>query len=280
MANYYAQKKDSSKTLLGLMVKPDALSQNVNITFSFANLQNTATDYHTFLFNFNAPNASTSFTIRYFDSLNAILQTDTVSVNQTVGDYIYQLHHGQILKAGVGLKTYTRIDILLNLNTANIQTTNVVGLLKTIAPVTPENLVCFAENSMVFTPNGEVPIQNLKKGDLVYDEYLNVHTVDYVAKRTVFPSASLNKYSLPVEIKQNSLDENVPNKDTIVSSAHLIKHNGQMVPASELGSVYNMESMITYYNVSIKSYGTMIVNGMVSETLDISTDSKVYEKVY
>lgn len=272
-ANWFAEKSTGQQTLLGYMSDPSVSGENAliigNSSFGSNGLTNTTTKYHTLLFNINS--ASTSGNIGIIYRLgNTDINNDSVSVNN-LGNYIYQLKNDIV---------YDNIIIGFASSTIFNYRTNLVGLLQTDAPVTPENLVCFGEGSMVFTPSGEVPIQNLKQGDQVYDENLNIQTVEFIAKRTVFPSKSLNKYSVPIEIKQGQLGENVPRLDTIVSSAHLIKHNGQMVPASSLGSELEINTPITYYNVKVSNYSTMIVNGMVSETLDTSNDSKVYSKVY
>lgn len=279
MANYYAQKNAAnsySETLLGYMGTGLA-----NGTILFRGLSDTTTKYHTILFNTNAPNQSGIILYINYYLTSTLKFTQSVSANSAPSpagqNFIYNLPRATSLSSG-DPTAWNRFEVVI----VNGQgfTTNFVGVLKNTNPVTPENLVCFAENSMVFTPKGEVPIQDLKQGDVVYDENFNHQTVEFVAKRTVFPSKSINKYSIPYEIKQGQLSENVPNRDTIVSAAHLISHNGQMVPASKLGNEINVDSAITFYNVSVSNYSTMIVNGMVSETLDTTNDTKVYEKTF
>lgn len=272
-ANWYAEKQTTQQTLLGYMSDPNVSQEQINIIKFGSNilpLTNTTTKYHTLLFNINTPIGLRTITIEYYVSGNPSPVSITGAVAGEVGNYIYQLKNDIV---------YDEIRVKYDSAPGTLRT-NLVGLLQTDEPVTPENLVCFGEGSMVFTPSGEVPIQNLKQGDQVYDENLNIQTVEFIAKRTVFPSKSLNKYSVPIQIKQGQLGENVPRLDTIVSSAHLIKHNGKMVPASSLGSELEINTPITYYNVKVSNYSTMIVNGMVSETLDTSNDSKVYSKVY
>jgi hypothetical protein len=269
-ANYYAQKLDLSETLLGYMFNT---SSTFDGQIDIDGLTETSGKYHTILFNTNAPNQiGTIITIDYSLSGNQVGTIESINVNTTTTiagqNYIYQLTQG------------TWDNILITIKKSNTHTTNFVGILKTDNPVTPGNLVCFAENSMVFTPKGEVPIQDLNQGDVVYDKNFNHQTVEFVAKRTIFPSKSINKYSIPYEIKQGQLGENVPNRDTIVSAAHLISHNGQMVSALKLGKAIDVDSVITFYNVSVSNYSTMIVNGMVSETLDTTNDTKVYEKTF
>lgn len=282
VANYYAQKQNLSYSLLGIMGNQPTESTLGNGNITFSNFSEQDTKFHTLLFNTNIPNPSdttTIITISYYEGLNIksiLTQIITVVAANNNKNFIYTLTKSV---GGPGDLTYWNTISIAVARGSNL-TTNIVGILKTTEQLTPENLVCFAENSMVFTRDGEVPIQNLKKGDLVYDENYNLQTVEFVAKRTVFPSSSVNKYSIPYKIKQGQLGENIPSRDTIVSSAHLIKHDGKMVPASELGTPVDVSSPITYYNVSVSNYSTMIVNGIVSETLDTSNDTKVYEKTF
>lgn len=274
LANYYAQKQNSSYNLLGYMtnpVIPEGEFPN-NPQFRIINFTDTTTMYHTLLFNSNMPNSNVTIELTYFTSGNVSLGTQLITTSN-IGSNGYNYIFNMVRSPTV---PWTRVGI--NVTQAANRATNIVGILKTPFLITPSNLVCFAKDSMVLTINGEVPIQDLKQGDQVYDEYLNINTVQFVAKRTVFPSDSINKYSMPVVIKKDSLDFNVPNRDTIASSAHLIKHNDQMVCASELGEELDVDTVITYYNVAIENYGTMIVNGMVTETLDAKNNSKMYEK--
>lgn len=276
-ANWYAEKQNKQQILLGYMSNLFTTTQVNIIQFGIPVIAKPLTNtninlqggkYHTLLFNNNSPSVSSTIIINYFLDGSQLPDQESVTVNQ-LGNYIYQLKNNI---------TYNSIRVSFNSNSTS--RTNLIGLLQTDDPVTPENLVCFGEGSMVLTPNGEIPIQNLTEGDFVYDENLNIHTVEFIAKRTVFPSKTLNKYSIPILIKKGELGENVPHIDTIVSSAHLIKHNNQMVAASTLGSELEFNSPITYYNVKVSNYSTMIVNGLIAETLDTSNDSKIYSKVY
>jgi len=274
LGNYYGQNSFGINTLLGYMSTVPQV--NFPGSISISGFQDQDNQYHTLLFNTNALNASAVFVITYFEG-NTITLTEPINVSSTPAgqNYIYNLTQSAETPGDTGYWN----NILINVTNATTYTTNIVGILKTPNLLTPQNMVCFAEDSMVFTPNGEVAIQDLKQGDLVYDENYNLQKVEFIAKRTFFPSKS-NKYSIPYEIKKNQLGENVPNKDTIVSASHLIKYEGKMVPASQLGTEAEINSAITYYNVSVSNYSTMIVNGMVSETLDTSNDKKVYEKIY
>jgi hypothetical protein len=281
LANYYGQKSNGAYQLLGYMTNTPT-SFPANPALNFTGLTNGYDisgniKYHTLLFNSNAPNGEVVIQLTYYNLTFGSLLTENIVITPLTlpmadnlgANYIYQLK-----------KPNNFVNLGVIITQASNFTTNVVGILKTDKPLTPDNLVCFAENSMVLTPNGEIPIQNLSKGDIVYDEKYNLQTVEFVAKRTFFPTGTINKYSIPYEIKQGKLGQNVPNRDTIVSAAHLIKHNGLMVPASKLGTPVDMDTMMTYYNVSVSNYSTMIVNGMVSETLDTSNDKKQYEKIF
>lgn len=273
-SNWYGEKSTGQKTLLGYMTDPLQTGTNAIIfggdgSGSFVKpITDSTTKYHTLMFNINSNSSSASINILYRNNTTNV-STESISVNE-IGNYIYQLKNDVV---------YNNVVFGFESSSLFQYKTNLVGLLQTDEPITPDNLVCFGADSMVFTPSGEVPIQNLKQGDLVYDENLNVQTVEFIAKRTVLPSKSLNKYSVPIQIKQGQLGENIPRKDTIVSAAHLIKHNGLMVPALTLGTEIEVNTPITYYNVKVSNYSTMIVNGMISETLDTSNDSKVYSKV-
>jgi len=269
LANFNAIDDTQNNYLLGYMGKNQAGSAS----FLISNFILTNTEYHTLLFNTNFPYDTTALIQISFYNSGAPVSSINFSLNITDSPDAGQNYIVNLPKSNLWN------EILISVPTSTSYSTNIVGILRTTFQLTPDNLVCFAENSMVLTPNGEIAIQNLKQGDIIYDKNYNHQNVEFIAKRTVFPCKSINKHSIPIEIKQGHLGNNVPNRDTIVSSAHLIMHKDEMVAAYKLGQSVEIESVITYYNVSVSNYSTMIVNGLVSETLDTSNDQKVYEKM-
>lgn len=272
LANFFGQEQNGSNILLGFMSRTGAGN---NPSFLINGWSDVSTYFHTLLFNTNFPNSTGIITLEYYDETDVLLANDTINIADiSVGGTCY-IH---TMRQDIDGLPWAKLNLTI-IRSANY-TTNIVGFLKTSHLITPENLVCFGAGSMVFTPCGEVPIENLKQGDMVYDENLTPQLVEFIAKRTIIPSKSANKYSVPILITKGKLGENLPCRDTIVSSAHLIKYNDQMVPASSLGVNADVNTPITFYNVKVSNYSTMIVNGMVSETLDTTNDSKVYAKVY
>ena len=74
-----------------------------------------------------------------------------------------------------------------------------------------------------------------------------------------------------VSIKKNSLGENIPNKDTLVTMNHQIFYNQKMVPARVLtrknGVSFVESNNQIVYNVLLPTHTYMRVNNMTVETL-------------
>ena len=75
-----------------------------------------------------------------------------------------------------------------------------------------------------------------------------------------------------VLIKKNALSKNIPNKDTIISGFHKVKHNGKLIEAYKLANFYKDIKYIPYngevlYNVLMENWEIMKVHNMEVETL-------------
>jgi hypothetical protein len=73
-------------------------------------------------------------------------------------------------------------------------------------------------------------------------------------------------------IEKNALGKNIPSQDTILSYNHKILCNGELVSASELLYTNNKIYKVRYtgetlYNILMKDYEEIEVNGLKCETL-------------
>ena len=132
---------------------------------------------------------------------------------------------------------------------------------------TPNNsnfIPCFFADAKVLTPNGYIPIGQLKKGDSVKTGYGNVVQIKEVVITNVPASSTSNPYIIP----KGTLGAKV---DLPISPNHRVLIPGKgMIEARHLGlKQVEMEGSLEYYNLVLPNYNTdrMVVEGVEVESM-------------
>ena len=124
--------------------------------------------------------------------------------------------------------------------------------------------ICFLAGTLVETDQGNIHIE----------EITTEHSINgYPVSKLV---AVHNSLDYMVMIKQNSLDDNVPNRDTIISPLHGILINKKLVQAHTL---INNKTILKHpgedlspnylvYNIVLDGFYLMTIHNMSVETLD------------
>ena len=128
------------------------------------------------------------------------------------------------------------------------------------------------KDSIVKTDQGNMKIQEINEkintinGEKIITITKTVHPDDYLVK-----------------LEKGDISDCVPDKQTIMSPQHKVLYNNKLIPIMDMPMVeYPGKNMIknnkdVLYNVLTENYTTMIVNNMVSETLDNeNTTSLIY----
>ncbi len=127
--------------------------------------------------------------------------------------------------------------------------------------------ICFPAGTPILTDQGEFPIENLK---------IELHTIDSKPIVAITKTIPLDSYIICID--KNSLGANVPSKRTFMSKDHKVLYQQKLIPAENLPKSikvkYNGQIL---YNVLLKEYSTMKVNGLTVETLHPNnTLAKIY----
>ena len=126
--------------------------------------------------------------------------------------------------------------------------------------------VCVLAGSIISTDQGDVKIENIKKGYTI-----NGIKVTGLSKQ-VFLRDKL------ILIKKNRFDINVPNQDIYITPSHSIVHNGKLRECKKL-ALYNPELGLKYvkldktpvvYNVLCETHTTMKCNNLEMETMSLN----------
>ncbi len=127
--------------------------------------------------------------------------------------------------------------------------------------------ICFPAGTPVFTDQGEIAIEKLK---------MNVHTID--SKPIVAITKTIPLYPYVMCIEKHSLGEHLPTRRTFISKDHKVLYQQKLIPSEQLPNAIKVKySGQLLYNVLLKEYSTMKVNGLTVETLHpTNTLAKIY----
>lgn len=164
-------------------------------------------------------------------------------------------------------------SVLDNLNNPNFDKSDVLDDLNTLSvldnlnnteqlPEVPYVPICFIADSNVVTDQGIVKIQNINTA---------IHTIRKMKIIALTKTQLYDNYL--VEIEEGALYKNVPNKKTTISPNHKLLYLGNMICASELIGKIAGAHKIPYsneilYNILLEKHDRMIVNNLITETLD------------
>jgi len=126
----------------------------------------------------------------------------------------------------------------------------------------PLSTICFVSETSVFTDQGTIYIDKIIPGK---------HTINN--KKIVEVTKTRTTQDKLVLIKKHCFSENIPNKDTIMTTNHKICINNKWIKAKELVNNFDNVEFIKYdgeilYNILMETHNIMIVNNLVVETLD------------
>jgi hypothetical protein len=119
--------------------------------------------------------------------------------------------------------------------------------------------ICFKYGTPVNTDQGIIAIN-----DLTINNTIRGNRIRHITE-------TISKHNELVEVKKNSLYQNVPSIDTIMTKEHMIMYNGKMTQVKNLvgnkGIDYIKNTGEPLYNILMDTHNLMVVNNMIVETL-------------
>ncbi|GBR70278.1 Hint domain-containing protein [Gluconobacter kanchanaburiensis] len=136
--------------------------------------------------------------------------------------------------------------------------------------------VCFLADSMIRTPSGETPIQDLRAGDEIlawHEGKPAVRKVVWTGRRqaTTAPSLPDDQAGYPVRILANAISDNVPYKDMLITAEHCLFMDGRFIPVRMLvngRSIFYDRSLTSYeyFHVETRDHSVIMSDGMLTES--------------
>ena len=138
--------------------------------------------------------------------------------------------------------------------------------------------VCFMAGTLIRTPDGEVAVETIKRGDLVLAADGRVVPVTWIGRQTVSTRFADPLRVLPIRIRAGALGENVPARDLLLSPDHAILIDGALIHAGALvnGTSIVRETAVpdvfTYYHVEADDHSLILAEGVPAETFVDNVD--------
>ena len=135
--------------------------------------------------------------------------------------------------------------------------------------------VCFAAGTRIMTSIGEVPVEDLRGGDLVVTlsgRGEPLKPVLWVGRRHVPLAGNPAAAELrPVLVKAGALGSGTPRRDLLVSPDHCLFLDGALVPARLLVNGRTILSErrgaeVTYYHVELERHDVLLAEGAAAES--------------
>ncbi len=140
------------------------------------------------------------------------------------------------------------------------------------------NTSCFMPGTLVRTPDGEVAVEALKRGDLVLTHDGRSVPVDWLGIQTISLRFADKMRVLPIRIRAGALRENVPARDLLVSPDHALLVEGALIQAGALVNgtsivrETNVPATFTYYHVEVEDHSLILAENAPAETFVDNVD--------
>ena len=140
---------------------------------------------------------------------------------------------------------------------------------------------CFGKGTLIGTPDGQLPVEDLRVGQMVNTLNFGPLAILWVGSKT----ASLTPSTRPVRFRKNSIGNNSPHTDLIVTGDHGMVIDGLIINASTLVNgtsidwvpISEMAEQLTVYHVETKVHDAIFANGAASETFLDAPSRQIFD---
>ncbi|WP_127561003.1 Hint domain-containing protein [Nioella ostreopsis] len=145
--------------------------------------------------------------------------------------------------------------------------------------------LCFAADSLIRTPGGEVRVDSLNIGDEVLTCDGKVVPVKWIGRQTAMPVFGLPDRLRLIRFAAGSLGEGLPTADLTVTADHgmlvggVICHAGALVNGTTITQVplQEMGESYTVYHIETEEHEIILANGAPAETFIDNVSRRVFD---
>jgi Hint domain len=142
---------------------------------------------------------------------------------------------------------------------------------------------CFMVGTMIKTPQGEVPVETLKRGDMVTTIDGRAMPVSWIGRQTVSTVFADPLRISPIRIKASALADNVPSRDLSLSPDHAILigeiliQAGALVNGTSIVRETNVPKTFTYWHVELEDHSLILAQNTAAETFVDNLDRLAFD---
>ena len=143
--------------------------------------------------------------------------------------------------------------------------------------------ICFMAGTLILTPEGARPVESLAGGDLVLTAAGEAQPVIWIGRQTVSQVFADPLRVLPIRIAAGALDENLPQRDLLVSPDHallvddILVQAGALVNGTTIRREQNVPAIFTYYHVELAGHALILAEGVAAETFVDHVDRMAFD---
>ncbi|MCB8883972.1 Hint domain-containing protein [Acidisoma cellulosilytica] len=137
---------------------------------------------------------------------------------------------------------------------------------------------CFFSGTGIRTPAGDLPVEELKIGDVIVTAHGEVKPVRWIGVNTVSTRFADPLRVAPIRIKAGALGNDLPYKDLLVSPDHAMFMDGCLVQAGAMVNGLSivretdMPSTFKYYHIEVENHCLVLAEGAPTETFVDNVD--------
>ncbi len=136
---------------------------------------------------------------------------------------------------------------------------------------TDVTVLCFCANTLVQTPSGCVPVQDLAIGDHVLTFSGAERPIVWVGKGKVLATRGRRSAATPVIVRKGALAPNVPNQDMRLTKGHALYLDRVLIPVEELVNQRSIEwddraQEVEVFHIELETHDVLIANGAPAES--------------
>ena len=141
----------------------------------------------------------------------------------------------------------------------------------TTADALVDQAICFCAGTLITTPDGEVPVEQISAGDHVLTARGVARRIVWVGTGTVMVARGRRSAATPVIVRKGALAENVPHHDLHVTKGHSFYLDDVLIPVEFLVNhrsiLWNDRAQeVTIYHVELETHDVLLANGAPAES--------------
>ena len=151
-----------------------------------------------------------------------------------------------------------------------LKTRNAVAA-SSAATTTALGTLCFCAGTLILTPSGEIPIEQLKAGDKIVTAFGATRAIQWIGTGKVLATRGRRTEATPIVVRKAAFAENIPNRDLRVTKGHAFHFDGVLIPAEYLVNHRSImwddhAQEVKLYHIELDSHDVLLANGAPAES--------------